>query len=291
MRLIAVISLSLFAPLAIAQQFATEFKSTEVADGIFYIEGVDGMAGGSITLLAGEEYVALIDNGFEQAASGLLDYVREATGRPVDFIINTHYHGDHAGGNAIFIQDGATVFAHHNIRKRLLAQPEYAGGIGGMPVITFDNGVNFHLNGIEARAFHVPRAHTDGDAAVSFPGVNAFHAGDLLFNKLFPYVDLDAGGTVNGVVGFLEELYADVDDETIIIPGHGALASKADLRENIDMIIDSQKRVKALIDSGLTADEVVAEGPLAVYHDTYDWSFITTERWTRTIYRDLKENP
>ncbi len=270
-----------------AQQFATTFKTTEVSPGIHFVVGADGMAGGSITLLIGDDYVAMIDDGYQPPAAALLDYVAEVARRPVDFIINTHVHGDHTGGNAIFADTGTVIFAHENIRKRLLDDPSPAGGMGGLPVVTFGDGVTFHLNGIEARVFHVEQAHTDGDAAIDFPGTKVFHAGDLLFNMLFPYIDLDNGGTVGGYIAFQNELLAMVDDDTIIIPGHGELASKADLRRNLMMLTDSQARVKLLVDQGRNIDEVLRENPLSVYHDDYDWSFISTELMTRTLYRAL----
>lgn len=270
-----------------AQQLATTFKSTEVSPGIHFIVGADGMAGGAITLLIGNDYVALIDDGYAPPAAALLDYVAEVAGRPVDFIINTHVHGDHTGGNAIFADKGTVIFAHENIRKRLLDDPSQAGGMGGLPVVTFGDGVTFHLNGIEARVFHVENAHTDGDAAIDFPGKRVLHAGDLLFNMLFPYIDLDNGGTVDGYIAAQNELLAMVDDDTIIIPGHGELASKTELRRNLMMLTDSQARVKLLVDQGKTIDEVLQENPLSKYHDDYNWRFITTERMTRMLFRAL----
>jgi cyclase len=268
-------------------QYATSLESTEVAPGIFFIVGADGMAGGAITLLVGDDHVALIDDGYEPIAPALLEYVNELAGRPADFIINTHVHGDHTGANAAFAENGTVIFAHDNVRKRLVVDPAPAGGEGGLPVITFADGVTFYLNGIEARAFHVAHAHTDGDAAVDFPGTKVFHAGDLLFNGLFPYIDLDNGGSVAGIIKFQEWLIEHVDDDTIIIPGHGELASKDELRHNLMMITDSQARVKMLVDQGKTIDEVLSENPLSVYHDTYDWSFISTEIFTRMLYRSL----
>lgn len=289
MKIFQTALLLLVATLSHGQQFATELESTEVAPGIFAIVGADAMAGGSITLLVGDDYVALIDDGFGPIAPLLLDYVAELAGRPADFIINTHLHGDHTGSNAFFAEHGTIIFAHENIRERLAEDPAQAGGVGGLPVVTFGDDVTFYLNGIEAHAFHVAHAHTDGDAAVDFPGINVFHAGDLLFNNLYPYIDLDSGGSVAGIIRFQQELLELTDDETIILPGHGEIASKADLRRNLMMITDSQARVKLLIDQGRTIDEVLDANPLSVYHDDYDWAFISTETFTRMLYRSLTE--
>jgi cyclase len=269
-------------------QYATSFKSTEVVPGIIMIEGADGFGGGNMAILIGEDHVAMIDDGVDPLGATLLAYVRELSGgRAIEFLINTHVHGDHAGGNAHFAENGTVIFAHDNIRKRLLDDSEPAGGDGGLPVITFSDGVNFHLNGIEAQVFHIPAAHTDGDAAIIFPELNVLHAGDVMFNKLFPFIDLDNGGTVSGYIEGQQHLLTLVDDDTIIIPGHGVLATKADLQRTLMMITDSQARVKLLVDQGKSVEEVLSENPLSVYHDTYEWSFITTEIMTRTLYRSL----
>lgn len=289
MRLSLVLFLSLLASTAGAQ-FATEFKSTEVVPGIYMIEGADGFGGGNMAVLIGDDYVAMIDDGLEPTAQTLHDFVTDIAGRPIDFLINTHVHGDHVGANAHFADHGTVVFAHDNIRKRLLDKPGDAGGPGGLPVVTFAEGVTWHLNGLEARIFHLPSAHTDGDAAVHFPGVNVIHTGDIHFHKLFPFIDLDSGGTVSGYIAAMRAVIDLADEDTVIIPGHGSITDRAGMQEDLDMLLDARRRVKALLDGGLSADEVVAESPLMIYHDDYDWSFITTEIMTRTLYRDFKEN-
>jgi len=270
-----------------AQDFATSFKSTEIVPGIYMVEGVSGFGGGNMSLLVGEDYIVMIDDGILPLAPTLLAHVTATAGRPINFIINTHVHGDHVGGNAHFAENGTVVFAHDNIRKRLVADSSSAGGDGGLPVVTFGEGVTFHLNGLEAQVFHIPRAHTDGDAAIYFPGVNVIHAADVLFNNLFPYIDLDNGGTVDGFIAGQKKLISLADDETRIIPGHGPLATKADLQRNLLVLTDSQARVKLLVDQGWTIDKILEANPLSVYHENYNWSFITTELMTRTLYRSL----
>jgi len=270
-----------------AQEFATSFQTTEVAPGIYMIAGADGFGGGNMSLLVGDDYIALIDDGLVPLAPTLLSHVAETAGRPINFIINTHVHGDHVGGNAHFAANGTVIFAHDNIRKRLIEDSGPAGGDGGLPVITFTEGVSFHLNGLEAQVFHIPRAHTDGDAAIFFPDVNVIHAADVMFNKMFPYIDLDSGGTVAGYIAGQKMLISMADDETKIIPGHGTLATKADLQRDLLVLTDSQARVKLLIDQDRTIEEVLEANPLSVYHDDYNWQFISTERMTRTLYRAL----
>jgi cyclase len=270
-----------------AQEFATSVKSSEVVPGIYLIEGADGFAGGNITLLVGDDQVVLIDDGVEPIAPALIETVAEIAGRQVDFVINTHVHGDHIGSNAAYANAGAVVIAHDNIRKRLETDPAPAGGPDGLPHITFSDEVTFHAGGHTAKVFHIAAAHTDGDAAIQFPDVNVIHAADVHFNYLFPYIDLDNGGTVAGFIAGQRRIIALADDETIIIPGHGSLANKADVQVAVDMLIDAEARVKKLVDQGKTQDEVVAANPLALYHDEWNWSFISTERMTTTLYQSL----
>jgi glyoxylase-like metal-dependent hydrolase (beta-lactamase superfamily II) len=228
----------------------------------------------------------MIDDGLPPLAENLLAHVTETAGRPIDFMINTHVHGDHAGGNAYFADNGTVVFAHDNIRKRLLPDASGAGGPGGLPVVTFGDGVTFHLGKIEARVKHLPNAHTDGDAAIYFPGANVIHTGDILFHGIFPFIDLDNGGTVDGYIAAQQEILSMANDKTKIIPGHGSLTDRAGMKADIDMLIDGKGMVKALLDQGNSSDDVLEANPLAKY-DSYSWEFITTERMTRTLIRSL----
>ena len=262
------------------------FKSTEVVPGIYMLEGDGGFAGGNIGLLVGDEHIVLVDDGLEPFAPALIDAVAEVAGRPIDFVINTHIHGDHIGGNAALSAEGATIFAHDNTRSHLIADAEF--GPEGLPVMTFSDAVTFHVNGHEAFIFHIEAAHTDGDAVIHYRNVNVIQAGDIMFNHLFPFIDLDNGGTVDGYIAGQQRILMMADDETIIIPGHGPLATRADLARDLDVLIDCKARIKALVDQGKNESEVRAANPLAVYHEGWNWDFITTERMTQTLYRDLR---
>ncbi len=272
---------------ALAQQFATSFKSIEVSPGIYVLDGVDGFGGGNVELLVGDDYVVLIDDALTPTAPTLLEAVTKLAGRPVDFVINTHVHGDHVGGNEFVADLGAIIVAHDNSRKRMIPDPQLNTGPGALPVLTFSDEVTFHLNGHEVFVFHIENAHTDGDAAILFRDVNVIAAGDIMFNDLFPFIDLDNGGSVAGFIAGQQKLLAMANDETIIIPGHGQVGNKADLKKNLAVLIDSQTRVKVLVDEGMNEEEIVAANPLALYHDDYNWRFITTERMTRTLIRSL----
>jgi len=276
------------ATIAHAQDIATEIATTEAAPGVYMLNGANGFSS-NMGLLVGDDHVVLIDDGMAPITADLVATVAELADRPIDFVVNTHVHGDHVGSNATLAENGAVIFAHKNIRKRLVEAPDPAGGTGGLPVVTFADGVNFHVNGQNAHVRHVAKAHTDGDAVVHLHGSNVIVAGDLLFNYMFPFIDLDSGGSVRGFVAGQRRIIKMADEETIIIPGHGQLASRADLQAAVDMLVDAEARVEALVIDGKTEEEVLAANPLADYHDTWNWGFITTERMTQTLYRSLTE--
>ena len=278
--------------LASAQEL--DFKSTEVVDGLYMIEGVNGFTGGNLGLSIGEDGVVLIDDAMGgQLDAKLAAAIDAITSDPVDFVVNTHVHGDHIGGNVALAGEGATIVAHNNIRHRLVEHGMMTGQgrvdapEAALPVLTFNDEVTFHLNDKEAHVFHVAKAHTDGDAVIHFRNMNVIHTGDLFFNGLYPFIDLDSGGTVHGYIAGQKEILSLADEETKIIPGHGPMASKSDLQASVDMLEASTSRVQALIDAGKAEDEVVAENPLADFDADWTWGFINTERLTRTIYKSL----
>jgi glyoxylase-like metal-dependent hydrolase (beta-lactamase superfamily II) len=273
------------AVVAAAQDNEVKLEATEVVPGIYHILG----AGGNFTLQTGDEYNVLYDNGVPPYSDAVVDKVTELAGGPIDFVVNTHVHGDHTGANAAFAGAGSHVIAHENLRRRLAEKPKDAGGPEGIPVVTFTDALTFHVNGIEAHVFHSATAHTDGDAIIEFRGLNVIYAGDTWFNYVFPYIDLDQGGTVRGFIAAQKKIIALADEDTIILPGHGPAGTRADLQAAVDMLEDAENRVANLIVEGMTVDEIVAANPLADYHDTWNWSFITTERMTRTLYRSLTE--
>lgn len=290
MRRFLVLAL-LFAASATNAQFENiEFESTDVAPGVYMTVGNNpehAFGGGNLGFVVGEDYVALVDDGMVQPAAALVAHIEEMTGRSVDFIINTHHHGDHTGANAAFVETGSVVFAHHKLRERVLQNVESVGGESGIPVVTFADGVTFHLNGHDARVIHAPAAHTDGDAFVHVAEANVILAGDLQFSGVFPFIDLDGGGSVDGFIAAQQAMAALADDDTQIVPGHGELSTLAGLRRDTAMLIDGQARVRALVEAGMSEEEVVAAAPLSDYAADFDWFFIDSERMTRTFYKDL----
>lgn len=281
--------LLLTAPLASAQDWmATSFEHIEVSPGIYMLTGADGkMSGGNITLVTGDELIVLIDDSFKPLGPALLEKIQALAGRPADFVINTHAHGDHTGANQFLNEHGALIFAHDKLRSRMEGDPQQNTGPGALPIITFSDELTFHLNGQEAYVFHIPTAHTDGDAAILFRDADVIVSGDLLFRGLFPFIDLDSGGSVSGYKAGMRSLIDMSTDETKFISGHGPVSTRADFQKDLDMLIDAEARVKVLVDKGMGEEEIVAANPLAVYHDDYNWGFITTERMTRTLIRSL----
>jgi len=284
---IALLLVAFAAPVALAQDENLSWSVTEVEPGLYMFEGQGGFTGGNLGLSMGDDGVVLIDDGLPNISAMTIASVEEVTGKPVNFLINTHAHGDHTGANADLHTKGATVVAHDNLRAALLEDAEFPAA--GLPELTFNDSMTFHLNGHTAFVFHLPAAHTGGDSAILFTDVNVLHTGDVMFNKIFPFIDLDGGGSVDGFIAAQQRMLSMIDDKTKVIPGHGPLASKADLQSAVDMLVDAQSKVRALVEGGRSLDEVKAANPLAGY-DSWSWDFITTERMTETLYRSLTAN-
>lgn len=276
------------APLAQADHHTGEphFSTTEVSPGLYMLMGVGGFTGGNIGVSIGDDGVVVIDDSMPPFLPQLKTALAALTDRPVDFLINTHLHGDHIGNNAAFAESGAYIVSHQTLRRRLLRQHDKPAS-ASVPVVTFSDEMSFYLNDQPAHLIHVAAAHTDGDSIIHFPSANVIHTGDAFFHHLFPFIDLESGGSVAGFIRAQERILTLADAETKIIPGHGPLATKADLQRDLAMIKDARALVRKLVNQGLSSADIVAANPLAKYHDDYNWGFITTERMTRTLCREL----
>lgn len=269
------------------------FVTTKVLDGLYVLHGEGGFTGGNIAISVGQDGVVMIDDSMPPFFDKLKVALKAITDKPIDFIINTHIHGDHTGNNLSFGENGAHIVAHANMRKRLKAKGQNTPEgnkptpAQALPVLTFASEISFHLNGTEAQVFHVARAHTDGDAVIHFKDLNVIHTGDTLFNGLFPFIDLENGGSVAGYIAAQKKIYEIANDDTVIIPGHGPIGKRADLRASFTMLDDASTLVIGLIKQGKSEDEVVALNPLKKYHEKWNWGFISTEKMTRTLYKDL----
>lgn len=269
-----------------------EIKTTQVTPGIYMLEG----AGGNIGLSVGPDGAFVIDDQFAPLSDKILAAIGAVSSQPVKFVLNTHWHGDHTGGNEAFHNKGAIVVAQDNARKRLKEGMKRNTGDtppapeDALPVITFSDEVSFYWNGHDIRVRHPAPAHTDGDAIVFFETANVIHSGDVYFNGGYPYIDLDSGGDLDGVIAAQEALLVLIDDDTKIIPGHGALSSKAQLGAYVAMLKDIRARIMALIDQGKSEDGTVKADPLKDLNATWGGGFVNGETMTRTAYQSLTKN-
>lgn len=294
MKKICCLTALLTAGLAVAKdEPKISFASTEVGPGIYMLAGQGGFTGGNLGLLTGDDGVVLIDDSMPQYLDIMNQAIKGLTEHNIDFLINTHVHGDHTGNNAAFGEQKTHIVAHENLRRHMVDKGvQSAEGMvpapkAALPVITFAEQMTFHFNGQPAKAIHVPAAHTDGDAIIHFSSANVIHAGDVFFNGLFPYIDLDSGGSVDGYIHAQMKIISLSDDDTKIIPGHGPLASKQDLQKAVDMLIDAKNIISKHIENGLTVEQILEARPLQKYHDDWNWGFITTERMTKQMFNGL----
>jgi cyclase len=269
-----------------------EIQTQKLADSVYMLTG----AGGNIGVSVGEDAVFVIDDQFAPLTPKIQAAIAKITDKPVKFVLNTHWHFDHTGGNENLGKGGALIIAHENVRKRLSVEGfiEFLGmktkpePKAALPVITFTRDLTFHINGDEVFAHHVARAHTDGDAIVQFRKSNVIHMGDTFFNKLYPFIDTSSGGTVGGVIAAADLVLRLADDDTKIIPGHGPLGAKADLEAYREMLASVSGRVRQLVRQGRTLEQVLAAKPSAKYDEVWGKGFLPPEKFVAMLYGNLK---
>ena len=264
-------------------------EPTDLGHGI-YMLSTD--IAGNLGLLNGPDGVVLVDDQLPNTGSLIEGAVVEISGGEAPrFIVNTHWHGDHTGGNSHFAAEGSIIAAQTNVRARLEAsEAEWANMPGTLPILTFGQDLTFHMNGQTVEITHIPAAHTDGDAIVYFQQANVLHMGDIFFSGRFPYIDLSAGGSVDGYIAGMEKGLAIANDETQIIPGHGPLSTRVELQASLDMLREAAFRVRTLVEGGADLEAVRAAAPLADFDAEWNWRFITTDRMVQTLYNDAKGN-
>lgn len=285
---------ALWAQAVNAQDFSkVEVKAAQVSGNVYVLTG----AGGNIGAIVGPDGIVIVDDQFAPLADKIRAALKGVSDRPVRFVINTHFHGDHAGGNAPFSEGGATVVAQDNVRKRLMT-----GGPGGngmsmkqmnpkaapeaLPVITFDHDLTIHVNGEDVRALHAPHGHTDGDAIVFFPKANVVHMGDLFVRYGFPFIDITSGGSSAGMIAALEDAAKRLPADVKVIPGHGALSTIDDVRAYVTMLKETRAAVAAGVKAGKSVDQLKQEKVLARWQ-SYSGDFITTDPFIETLYAEL----
>jgi cyclase len=229
---------------------------SSVADGIHVIRG----QGGNIGVSVGADGVFMIDDQFAPATQAILDQIISVSDQPVRFLVNTHFHRDHTGGNENLGKSGVLIFAHDNVRTRLLSADAPKASL---PVVTFNDATTFHMNGQTVRVFHTSNAHTDGDAMIHFQEADVIHMGDTFFNGFYPFIDAKSGGSVEGVFAAIDTVLALADDDTVIVPGHGPVGDRADLVAYREMLTMARDGIRPLIADGKSVEDIVAAKPLA----------------------------
>lgn len=276
---------------AMAQQdfSKVEIKVTKVAGTVYMLQG----AGGNIGASVGEDGIVIVDDQYAPLADKIQAALKGITDKPVRFVINTHWHGDHTGGNAYFSKQG-TIVAQENVRERLknggkvLGNDVKPAANEVLPIITFNDRASVHLNGEDIRAIHFPHGHTDGDSVIFFTQSNVVHMGDDFVTYGFPFIDLESGGSVRGMIAACEKVLATVAPDVKLIPGHGGLSTIADLKPFVAMLKDATARVENGIKQGKTVDQLKQGKVLAGYESWGgEGKFITTDKFIETLYNDL----
>lgn len=267
-----------------------EIKTTQVSDHIFMLEG----RGGNIAVQKGEDGLLMVDAQYAQLSEKIKNAIAEIAEGRVTYLLNTHWHGDHTGGNLSFADDGATVIAHENVRNRVSTRQDRDGRIseplqeGAWPILTFNRDMHIYFNNEDIHLFHVGKAHTDGDIMVYFAKENVLHMGDVYFANRYPYVDLSSKGDVEGFLRAVDHAIYLVNDDTKIIPGHGSLSNKKELIEYKKTLSTIIGRIKTAVEEGKSLEEVLNAGLSKEYDEDWSWAFINQERFTSTIYKYYK---
>jgi glyoxylase-like metal-dependent hydrolase (beta-lactamase superfamily II) len=269
-----------------------QIKVTKVAGSVYMLEG----AGGNIGASVGDDGIVVVDDQYAPLADRIQAALKGITDKPVRFIINTHYHGDHTGGNEFF-QKQAPIIAHDNVRKRLeeggmagnggsMHMEQKKAAPGALPIITFDHDVTVHLNGEDIRALHVPAGHTDGDSIIYFPKSNVVHMGDDFVTYGFPFIDVSAGGSIDGMIDGIEKSIADLPPDVKVIPGHGPVSNLDDVRNFVKMLKDTRAAVQDALAKKMTLDQMKEQKILDPWKK-YSGDFISTDVFLETLYNSL----
>jgi len=296
---IVFVSLLLVAGLATAQDqdfSKVQMKVTRVAGSVYMLEGEGGNIGASV----GDDGIVIVDDQFAPLAEKIQAALKGITDKPVRFVINTHYHGDHTGGNAYF-QKQAPIIAHDNVRKRL-----ETGGVAGnggsihmenkaqpkeaLPIITFDHDVTVHLNGEDIRALHFPAGHTDGDAVIFFPKSNVVHMGDDFVTYGFPFIDVDSGGSIDGMIDGVEKVVTHLPADVKVIPGHGPVSNLDDVKRYLTMLKETRAVVAQALQQHQTLDQM-KQAKLLDPWKKWNGDFVNEDAFLETLYNSLTGKP
>lgn len=261
-------------------------ETQQLTNHVFMLTG----QGGNIGVCIGDEGVFMIDGQFARLTPNILEAIKKLSDKPIRFLINTHFHNDHVGSNENLSKLGVKIIAHDNVFKRLNSSTQEIPK-EALPVISFNDKLQLHMNGEDVVVFHVEKAHTDGDVLLYFTESNVLHTGDTFFNERYPYIDLDSGGSVNGYIEAVKRALILMDDKTKIIPGHGELGNKKQYEFFLSMLEDLKSKIQTEIDKGQTEVDVATNTQLTKTYDDlgFSWAFINSESIRRTFYKSLKQ--
>ena len=290
-RLLAALAVVAIPLLAAAQQDLSkvEIKASALREGTHMLTG----AGGNMVASTGADGTFLIDDQFAPLSDRIRAALKTLSDKPLRFVVNTHWHGDHTGGNENLGKAGAVIVAHDNVRKRmsvgqLLRGSKVPAAPGAaLPVVTFASDLTLHLNGDDVRVQHVAHAHTDGDALVKFERANVLHMGDVYFNGLYPFIDAESGGGIDGLLAAIDQGLALSDDATLVVPGHGPVSNRAELARYGAMLKGYRDRIAGLKAEGKTLAQVIAAKPTAATDELLGKAFIKPDELVTSIYETL----
>jgi len=271
---------------------SVKINTIDLNNGIYMLMG----SGGNIGLSVGEDGVFMIDDQFAPLSTKIKKAISKITDKNIKFLINTHWHFDHVGGNENFAKDGVIIVSHDNVRKRMSkdgfikafnkevkAAPKIA-----LPIVTFNDSISFYLNGENIEVLHLPNSHTDGDSVIFFKNANVIHTGDIFFHGFYPFIDKSSNGSIDGVIKSVEYILSKADENTKIIPGHGKLATKEDLKVYRDTLIILKERMKKLINEGKTLEEIIALKPNTDIDEKWGGGFLSPENFLKILFHVVK---
>ncbi|MCH7928250.1 MAG: MBL fold metallo-hydrolase [Candidatus Dadabacteria bacterium] len=275
-----------------AQDFdSVEIKTIKITENIYMLQG----RGGNIGVIVGKDGVLMIDDEFAPLGDKIRAAISKISDKQIKFLINTHWHRDHTGGNEIFANSGAIIVAHENVRKTMSTQqfikmfkrtvppsPKAA-----LPIVTFSKDINFYINEEEIKVLHIQNAHTDGDGVIYFKNSNVLHMGDIYFAERYPFIDLSSGGSITGVIRGVEFVLSFIDENTKIIPGHGNLSNKEELSEYLDMLKSAKLETEDLIKKGKSFQEIVDSDVLKEFDPRYGQGFLKRDKFLSIVYDSL----
>ena len=272
-----------------AQEGEVIISTEKLTDNIYVLKG----RGGNIGVFVGENEVFMIDDQFAPLTQKILSAIKQITPKPVTYLVNTHWHGDHTGGNLNMQKEGATIISHKNVRKRMstnqfiFGRDVPASPKEALPILTFSEDIQLYLNGEEIMVTHIHNAHTDGDALVYFINSNVLHVGDAYFQGKFPFIDINSGGSIDGYIKGIEKMLILADNDTKIIPGHGNVTNKKELKEYLKMLLDVKEIILNKKRKGVSLEEIKKDEKLIQKYKSFN-GWITEDKIKEAVYKSLK---